>query len=110
MLSSSSSLLLVITGASRGFGRAIANVVSASQRVDKVQAVLVARSADGLRETEKVMRASANGQVDVSSHVMDLSNLDQLDTHLDELLSNLKLDELSYDRVVLINVSFGSVF
>jgi short-subunit dehydrogenase len=96
-----SSMLLLVTGASRGFGRAIATV--ASQHVSKLRSILVARSADGLQETAEAMatmrtrtarRMDPNEQekvagddgLVVSCHVMDLSDLDHLDDNLNNLL------------------------
>jgi hypothetical protein len=52
----------LITGASRGFGRAIAKVVAAaSQRhFSKVHIILVARSDSGLQETKDLILAASN--------------------------------------------------
>jgi NAD(P)-dependent dehydrogenase (short-subunit alcohol dehydrogenase family) len=97
----SSSMLLLVTGASRGFGRAIATV--AAQHVSQLRAILVARSADGLQETVEAMKTTRRARtmdpkeekeekeagddgLAVSCHVMDLSDLDHLEENLNNLL------------------------
>jgi sepiapterin reductase len=95
----SSSMLLLVTGASRGFGQALAKV--ACQHTDRVRAILVARSADGLLETEESMQREG---VQVSRHIIDLQDLDKLDGNIDDLFQDLCLDDgFAYDNVVLIN-------
>jgi sepiapterin reductase len=93
-----SSMLLLVTGASRGLGKAIAKV--ACQHTDRVRAILIARSASGLLETEESMKREG---VQVSRHIMDLQDLDKLDCNIDDLFQDLMLDDASYDSVVLIN-------
>jgi sepiapterin reductase len=100
----SSSMLLLVTGASRGLGKAIAKV--ACQHTDRVRAILVARSANGLLETEESMKREG---VQVSRHIMNLQDLDKLDGNIDALFQDLMLldngddDASAYDSVVLIN-------
>lgn len=91
-------MLLLVTGASRGLGKAIAKV--ACQHTDRVRAILVARSASGLLETEESMKREG---AQVSRHIMDLQDLDKLDGNIDDLIQDLMLDDASYDNVVLIN-------
>ena len=97
------SVLFVITGASRGLGQAIAKV--ASQTVPNLRAILVARSERGLVETEEHMKRQRSHELQqqVSRYVMDLSDLDRLDTNLDGLFDELRLEDNHYDRVILIN-------
>lgn len=130
-------LLLLVTGASRGLGRAISKAFchqrSSSCRVD---AILVARSLEGLQETARQIRQEIgvcdNGtstgnrdpafQVRISQHDADLSDIDVLDSKLDDIFmtirdfsridnqyadgNNIICDSKSaaaYDRIVLVN-------
>jgi sepiapterin reductase len=89
----SSSVTAVITGASRGFGRAMAQI--AAETFGDVRLVLVARSAKGLQETSE----SVKKDVPTSCHAMDLSNLDQLDANLDVICRELE----GCERLIFIN-------
>jgi sepiapterin reductase len=104
----------LITGASRGFGRAIAKVVAAASQhhFSKFRIFLVARSDSGLQETKDLILAatSETAKLRVVCHALDLNDLDQLDANMDQLLQDLLLaengeteEETYYDRVVLIN-------
>jgi sepiapterin reductase len=107
-------LLLVVTGASRGLGRAIAkafcnDTTTPIQETNEIRAFLVARSQTGLQETEEVMlrqtsgREDCNVKVDCSQHVIDLGNLDMLDSNLDDLFTEMVKHVLDADRIVFIN-------
>jgi sepiapterin reductase len=108
-------LLLVVTGASRGLGRAIAKAFCSERLIDfqpfhEVRAFLVARSQTGLQETEDLMLQQASGRkkgpklnVNCSQHVIDLGNLDTLDSNLDDLLTEMAKEVLDADHVVFIN-------
>jgi sepiapterin reductase len=107
-------LLLVVTGASRGLGRAIAkafcnDVLTPLRRINEVRAFLVARSQTGLQETEDLMLQQASGvkdrklKVDCSQHVIDLGDLDTLDSNLDELLTEMVKDVPDADHIIFIN-------
>jgi sepiapterin reductase len=103
----------LITGASRGFGRAIAKVVAAASQhhFSKFRIFLVARSDSGLQETKDLILAatSETAKLRVVCHALDLNDLDQLDANMDQLLQDLLVAENgptveeTYDRVVLIN-------
>lgn len=106
-LLSMSSLLLVVSGASRGLGQAIATAFCEhATGVSRMTALLVARSQDGLTETQERVQEAAEAHgitVQVSIHVMDLANLDTLDENIDALLEEVESTPGSYDRVVLVN-------
>ncbi|KAL9190749.1 hypothetical protein ACHAXT_000455 [Thalassiosira profunda] len=108
--------LAIITGASRGIGRAIvlaltdAIVKSSGDGGDgdpspssshvlpaPLQLVLVARSGEALRETARLVAqrcgsAGSGGLVRTACHPMDLSNLDTLPNKLQHLLNTVSLD------------------
>ncbi len=87
MLPVPASLAIVITGASRGFGRALA-VVANDWEVQggSVKVILVARSAAGLEATLSKLAHPEN----CCYHSMDLGNLEELDSNIELLLKDLK--------------------
>ena len=112
--SSSSSVVFIITGASRGLGRAIAKVAgkhyaqknnlngSSIPAYSKARFLLVARSSKGTEETMKELLSVATNTVssstltttattpdDVLCRSIDLSDLDRLDSNIDVLLKDL---------------------
>ena len=116
-----SNSLIVITGASRGIGRAIA--VSISDAYCKgqftfqgtlshhIHLVLIARSKEKLEETAKLVHENCNQNsldmnITASCHELDLSNLDTLPNHL-KLIFN-PLAQLKYESCWLFN-NAGSV-
>jgi sepiapterin reductase len=107
-------LLLVVTGASRGLGRAIAQAFchdspAPLQGINQIRAFLVARSQTGLQETEQVILQQSNQgencnvKVDCSQHAIDLGDLDQLDSNLDVLFAEMLNHVTDADRIVFIN-------
>ena len=94
MIIARNSLAIVVTGASRGFGRALAVVANdwcVQQSCAKV--ILVARSLVGLEETLSKLSHPEH----CCYHSMDLGNLEELDSNIDVLLQDL--DEAS--RIIL---------
>lgn len=86
-------VLLIVTGASRGLGQAIARAFV--ERTPKIAAVhLIARSS--LRETADSLPA-----VPTFCHSMDLGDMTTLDANLTTLIDSI--DDESYDRAVLIH-------
>lgn len=90
---------IVITGASRGLGRAIAvafakcmsSLSSSASSSSLLRIVLVARNHDGLRETEQAVRTVSDGRVVVHCCSIDLGNLETLETQVEnELLGIIK--------------------
>ena len=71
MFASGGQTLCVITGASRGFGRAVALALARdfSDMGSEGQFVLVSRSEDGLEETKNQMKASFPSQKGTMYHV-----------------------------------------
>lgn len=108
-------LLLVVTGASRGFGREIAvsflNSYSLlrSASVDHIHTILIARSEEGLNKTKDIIleqQSSARLQlldVEVTLHAMDLSDLNSLDGNLDNVFDTIRRQQTTFDRLILIN-------
>ena len=115
--------LVLITGASRGIGRAIALAIadtiqqprsgdtndstapaSALALSAPLHLVLIARSVESLRETSHLVEQRCGGSsvvVTTSCHEMDLSDLDTLSDKLTNLLEQLK--STNYDHCWLIN-------
>jgi sepiapterin reductase len=107
-------LLLVVTGASRGLGKAIAKAFCKDtptliQETIEVRAFLVARSQTGLQETEDLMLQQASGikgrnlKVDCSQHVIDLGDLDALEINLDGLFAEMMNHVPDADHIIFIN-------
>lgn len=109
-------ILLVVTGASRGFGRATCEVFFEEfLRANKtnndtiVQCCLVARSSQGLTASKEYLQAvmrTSDCSCLVTTHPVDLSDLDMLDTRLDEIINGLTPRE--FDKLILIN-NAGSI-
>lgn len=122
--------LLLITGASRGLGRAFAKQL-VRQDVSNhklhptgthtIHALLVARSKQELLETESIMKQqlhetkqnTSETKLQVSSHVMDLSNLNTLEQNIKELFSDIQINnndkkDETYEKAILIN-NAGSI-
>lgn len=101
-----SSLLLVVTGASKGLGQAIGVAFCEHMPgVTRMKALLVARSQEGLAETKEKMETVAAAHeiaLEASIHIMDLANLDTLDENIDTLLNQAE-SSAEYDRVVIVN-------
>ena len=95
--------LLVVTGASRGLGQAIAISFSKALIADgSVKVVLVARSEQGLEETRQAIVSQSPAGTVAKSLTMDLSDLELLDEHLDTIFQEIQ--PLSrYKRLILIN-------
>lgn len=117
------STLLVVTGASRGLGEAIAVqfakvlfLETLSSRDDLIKGnhenilriCLVARSSDGLASTTEKIRSQVldlsssktettaiDSILQISQHYMDLSKLETLDENLDEIISSFYNDDSS---------------
>ena len=85
--------LLVITGASRGFGRAVAQAFAETTGV--THCCLLARSREGLAVTRQLMPPETT----TSTHCLDLGNLDTLDAQLDEVLESFPTN---VDKLIVI--------
>ena len=93
-------LLLLVTGASRGLGRAISKAFCHQRNSScRVDAILVARSLEGLQETarqirQKRLESTGNRdpafQVRISQHDADLSDIDILDSQLDDIFMTIR--------------------
>jgi len=92
-------LLLIVTGASRGFGRACAVELCLQHFKDtKIQAVLVGRSDTALEDTIQLLPST----VSVRKVVADLGRLEDLDSSIDEIMAATG-DEEAFDDCLLIN-------
>ena len=98
--------LLIVTGASRGIGRACATAFASNPECKFLRSILIARSQDGLNETYELMKQRANVagvQLQSSNHVMDLSDLSTLEEKLKHAF-RVEEDEIrAFDRLILVN-------
>jgi sepiapterin reductase len=85
MSTESNALAIVITGASRGFGRALA-IVAKDSFQGTAKLILVARSLEGLENTLAALPRHQNS----CCHSMDLGNLAELDSNIDIILKDLE--------------------
>jgi len=101
--------LAIITGASRGIGRAITVALAEESRVrdDILHMVLLARSIEKLKETATLVK-TIDTEVTTSCHEIDLSNMVTLPEKLQEILEPLSISTTQYDSCLLIN-NAGSV-
>ena len=101
--------LLIVTGASRGLGRAIGVAFASSPSTKHLFCLLVARSESGLEETASLMREAAaaaanNSKLDISCMVADLSDMDTLEKNVEDMFQRVtKPGSSMYDRAILIN-------
>lgn len=108
------SVLAIVTGASKGLGKAIARVLCciAPQsliQVDRMCLILVARSPDLLEENGRNIRQmseSLNVRMDVFCHAVDLSDLEGLNNNIDEIFKGV--DVSLFDRAIFFN-NAGSI-
>lgn len=100
--------LAIITGASRGIGRAIALALAEESRVrdDALHLVLLARSIEKLNETATLVN-NIDSEVTTSCHEIDLSDMVTLPEKLQEILDPLSR-ATQYDSCLLVN-NAGSV-
>jgi sepiapterin reductase len=90
------STLLVITGASRGIGRAIGTAF-AQAIGESVRAILIGRHQKDLMETQRQM-----GVEDVVLHIADLSYLSMLDDSINVIMETARPWN-QYKRVIVVN-------
>jgi sepiapterin reductase len=103
-------LLLVVSGASKGFGQAVSVAFASHFRSIPMRIILTARSESGLMETMQMIeqeQADEKKIQNVSIHPLDLGQLDTLESNLNLLVDAAQpLDR--YEHVVIIN-NAGSV-
>jgi sepiapterin reductase len=109
------SLLLIVTGASKGLGKAIVNGFGVEApgsliQLDRLHVVLAARSAPLLEEIGRTITSHHHERtkvrISLSCFAVDLSDLDQLDTHFDRMFHEVDME--CFDRVIFVN-NAGSV-
>jgi len=94
--------LLIVTGASRGIGRAIA--VTAAQRIDNIHVCLLSRNLNDLQSTKELMKEATKNTSLVSSsscHQIDLSDLESLSQKMEELVDDASIAK--YEKAILIS-------
>jgi sepiapterin reductase len=117
-------MLLVVSGASKGFGREASIALASHFRHVPLRIILTARSESGLLQTkqgmEQMLDSCDNDKsqyksnlnhvktlYDISIHPMDLSQLDCLESNLQQLVdAAMPMDR--YERVIIVN-NAGSV-
>ena len=105
--------VIVITGASRGLGRAIAVAFASclSPFGEHIRVILVARSKADLIHTERDMHNAANGSavhLEIFCCCADLADLSALESDIDNIFhlasqSAKDSDDVPFDRAILIN-------
>ena len=114
------SLLLIVSGASKGFGKAVVDVMCLEApgklfHVDRIHLILVARSADRLEEIgrtilqyhdDEMSNAHSQATIKLSCHSCDLADMDQLDDNIDRMFQGIRVSE--FDRAVFVN-NHGSI-
>jgi short-subunit dehydrogenase len=82
--------LVVITGASRGFGRCLAQAAARALSKHDSHFVLLSRSAVELRQTADVIRQPVNeSKLTVQCDTVDLGDLTTLEANINTLFSSL---------------------
>jgi sepiapterin reductase len=110
---------LIVTGASKGLGKAIVNGFcveapgSSLIQLDRLHVVLAARSAPLLEEIGRTMmqhhESTTKVRVTLSCFAVDFSDLDQLDAHFDRMFQQGDTNIIGdFDRVVFVN-NAGSI-
>jgi len=87
MVSDSHSIAIIITGASRGFGRALA-IVANDAFGGNSKLILIARSTTGLQET--ISNFPHRPSERCCYHSMDLGNLEELDLNIEIIIKDLE--------------------
>ncbi|CAM9182487.1 unnamed protein product [Choristocarpus tenellus] len=99
--------LFLVTGASRGFGRCVAEeFVRSCASTYPLEVILIARNKQGLQETASALRrvkerVDQSKDFKIREESLDLGNLEQVEQTLETLLSSL--DAKSYSRAILVN-------
>lgn len=92
---------IIITGASRGFGRAMAIEFAKVWKCSS-HLVLVARNVDDLVATEELARTEMTSECKFSQVVADLGDLETLEASTEKILAELRTDS-DWDNAILIN-------
>eukprot|EP00274_Cyanoptyche_gloeocystis_P003743 CAMPEP_0196659098 /NCGR_PEP_ID=MMETSP1086-20130531/33078_1 /TAXON_ID=77921 /ORGANISM="Cyanoptyche gloeocystis , Strain SAG4.97" /LENGTH=262 /DNA_ID=CAMNT_0041992943 /DNA_START=77 /DNA_END=865 /DNA_ORIENTATION=+ len=91
--------LAIVTGASKGFGRALS--LELARLYHETDFFLVARDQKGLEDTGEMLKELLSQKSAVSLHQIDLSDLDNLEHELQELFS--KINPQKYEKAFLFN-------
>jgi sepiapterin reductase len=94
---------LVVTGASRGFGQAIATTLCSTDALDITHLYLTARNTDGLAATSDLVRSTGqtHSGLEIRHLKMDLANLESLEAQMESLLALLTQDG-PFDRLYVV--------
>lgn len=101
--------LLVVTGASRGFGKAFCEAfvedMVLRNEATIIHSCLLARSESGLAITKQSLQSIASEypscELFVTTNIVDLGKLDVLDRKLQQVLQDLTPNK--YDKLILVN-------
>eukprot|EP01112_Ceratiomyxa_fruticulosa_P011594 TRINITY_DN3157_c0_g1_i2.p1 TRINITY_DN3157_c0_g1~~TRINITY_DN3157_c0_g1_i2.p1 ORF type:complete len:293 (+),score=47.58 TRINITY_DN3157_c0_g1_i2:81-881(+) len=91
-------ILAIISGGSKGFGRALA--VELATHYQHIHLFLLGRDAKGLDTTSSLIN-QRNGHATVNNVLIDLSDIDKLETQIQPLLDSI--DYTKYSRILFIN-------
>eukprot|EP00040_Diaphanoeca_grandis_P017797 m.93300 g.93300 ORF g.93300 m.93300 type:complete len:256 (-) comp26625_c0_seq1:115-882(-) len=95
------SLVAIVTGASRGFGRSVCKQLAKAYG-SSLQIIMVARSASGLMETAKSLEQYGTLSKNIVEITGDLGDLSALDTVLDQIFASIK-DPTTITNAFLVN-------
>lgn len=99
-------VLVVVTGASRGIGRSIAIEFVKSGTLRNLELCLIGRNREGLLQTQGLVETYTSNDQHVKSttHSIDLSDLEHLETNIQSAFHPLnRTQKERYTRAILIN-------
>ena len=95
------STFLIVTGASRGIGRAIA--LTAAQKIDNLHVCLLSRNLNDLQSTKELIKETTKNTslVSPSCHQIDLGDLESLSQKMEEVVDDASVAK--YEKAILIS-------